>query len=71
MSGAPAGLDLLAAIALVLVLEGLALAILARSVPALLAEIERADARSLRRGGLASMLVGAALYLLVRGWAPG
>ena len=63
-------MDLLAAIALVLILEGLALAIFARSVPALLAELERLDPRSLRRAGLASIVAGAVLYLLVRGWAP-
>ena len=64
-------MDLLAAIALVLVLEGLALAIFARSVPALLAELERLEPRALRRTGVASIAVGALLYLLVRGWAAG
>lgn len=64
-------MDLLAAIALVLVIEGLALAIFARSVPALLAELQQFDPRSLRAAGLASIAVGAALYLLVRGWAAG
>lgn len=64
-------MDLLAAFALVLILEGLVLAIFARSVPALLAEIGRLDPRSLRRAGVASIVIGAVLYLLVRGWAPG
>ncbi len=64
-------MDLLAAIAIVLVLEGLVLAIFARSLPALLAEIERLDPGSLRRAGIASMVVGSVLYLLVRGWAAG
>lgn len=64
-------MDLIAAIALVLVIEGLALAIFARSVPALLAELERLDAAALRRAGIASTAAGAVLYLLVRGWAAG
>ena len=64
-------MDLLAAIALVLLIEGLALAIFARSLPALLAELERLDPRSLRLAGIASIALGTALYLLVRGWAAG
>lgn len=64
-------MDLVAAVALMLVLEGLALAIFARSVPALLAEIERLDPRALRLAGVASILIGAALYMMVRGWAAG
>jgi uncharacterized protein YjeT (DUF2065 family) len=64
-------MDLIAAIALMLVLEGLALAIFARSVPALLAEIERLDPRALRMAGIASIALGAVLYLLVRGWVAG
>jgi uncharacterized protein YjeT (DUF2065 family) len=64
-------MDLIAAIALMLVLEGLALAIFARSIPALLAEIERLDPRSLRRAGVASIAVGIAVYLLVRGGGAG
>jgi uncharacterized protein YjeT (DUF2065 family) len=64
-------MDLLAAIALVLILEGLALAIFARSVPALLAELDRLHPRALRRAGVASVALGAVLYLLVRGWAAG
>lgn len=64
-------MDLIAAVALMLILEGLALAIFARSVPALLAEIERLDPMALRRGGVASILVGAVIYLLVRGGTAG
>jgi uncharacterized protein YjeT (DUF2065 family) len=64
-------MDLLAAIALVLVLEGLALAVFARSMPALLAELQRHEPGVLRRAGLLSIAAGAVLYLLVRGWAAG
>ncbi len=64
-------MDLLAAIALVLVLEGLALAIFAGSYPALMAELQRLDPGALRRAGILSVAVGATLYLLVRGWASG
>ncbi len=63
-------MDLIAALALMLILEGLALAIFARSVPALLAEIERLDPRALRRAGIVSIALGTAIYLLVRG-GPG
>lgn len=59
-------MDLLAALALVLILEGLALAVFARSMPQLLAEIERLGPGSLRRAGLACIALGTALYLLVR-----
>ena len=64
-------MDLLAALALVLLLEGLALAVLARSVPQLMAEFERLGPGSLRRAGLACVAFGTVLYLLVRGWAGG
>lgn len=63
-------MDLLAATALVLIFEGLALAIFAGSLPQVLAEIERLGPRALRLIGLAGMAVGALLYLLVRG-GPG
>jgi uncharacterized protein YjeT (DUF2065 family) len=59
-------MDLLAAIALVLILEGLALAVFARSVPALMAELQRLDPGALRRAGVVSIAAGAVLYLLVR-----
>jgi uncharacterized protein YjeT (DUF2065 family) len=63
-------MDLIAALALMLILEGLALAVFARSVPALLAEMERLDPTALRRAGLVSIVVGTVVYLLVRG-GPG
>lgn len=59
-------MDLLAALALVLILEGLVLAVFARSLPQLLAEIERIGPASLRGAGLVCIAVGTALYLLVR-----
>lgn len=59
-------MDLLAAIALVLILEGMALAVFARSLPQLLAEIERLGPGSLRRAGLVCIGLGTALYLMVR-----
>jgi uncharacterized protein YjeT (DUF2065 family) len=59
-------MDLLAAIALVMVLEGLAMAVFARSVPQLLAEFERLGPGFLRRAGLVCIGLGTALYLLVR-----
>ena len=60
-------MDLLAAIALVLALEGLAMAIFARSMPQLLAEFERLGPGSLRRAGVVCIALGTVLYLLVRG----
>lgn len=59
-------MDLLAALGLVLVIEGLALAVFARSMPHLLAEIERLDPGSLRLAGLVCIGLGVALYLAVR-----
>jgi uncharacterized protein YjeT (DUF2065 family) len=64
-------MDLLAALALVLILEGLALAIFARSMPGLMAELQRLDPPALRRAGVLGIAAGTALYLLVRGWAGG
>jgi uncharacterized protein YjeT (DUF2065 family) len=63
-------MDLIAAVALMLILEGLALAVFARSVPALLAEMERLDPSALRRAGVVSIVIGTVIYLLVRG-GPG
>ena len=60
-------MDLLAALALVLVFEGLAAMIFAASLPELLAAIEGIGARQMRRIGIVMVLSGAALYLLVRG----
>lgn len=59
-------MDLLAAIALVLIFEGLVLAVFASSMPQLLAEIERIGPDSLRRTGLVCIGIGALLYLMVR-----
>lgn len=59
-------MDLLAALALVMVIEGLALAIFARSVPQVLAEIDLLGPRTLRRLGFFSVVFGAAVYLIVR-----
>jgi uncharacterized protein YjeT (DUF2065 family) len=64
-------MDLIAALALMLILEGLALAVFARSLPALLAEMERLDPRALRRAGVLGMVAGAVIYLLVRGGPAG
>lgn len=60
-------MDLLAALALVLVLEGLAIAIFARSIPEMMAEMQRLDPVRLRQAGLVAIALGAAAYLLVRG----
>ena len=59
-------MDLLAALGLVLVIEGLALAIFARSVPQVLAEIDQIGPAVLRKLGIVSILAGGAVYLLVR-----
>lgn len=62
-------MDLLAAIALLLIFEGLVLAIFASSMPQLLAEIERLGPASLRRAGLVSIAIGMLIYFAVRfGW---
>ncbi|HUF87022.1 MAG TPA: DUF2065 family protein [Thermohalobaculum sp.] len=60
-------MDLLAALALVLVIEGLAAMILAASLPQLLAVLEGIGARQMRLVGIVMAVSGAALYLLVRG----
>ena len=59
--------DLIAALALVLVLEGLALVMLARSLPELLATLEALDAGSMRWIGFVMLVSGAVVYLAVRG----
>ena len=59
--------DLIAALALVLVLEGLAMVMLARSLPELLAALEGMEASSMRWIGFAMLAVGAATYLVIRG----
>ena len=60
-------MDLLAALALVMVLEGLAVAVLARSIPELLAEIQHLGGGRLRRFGIVIAVIGAVLYVLIRG----
>lgn len=60
-------MDLLAALALVLVLEGLAVAVFARSIPEIMAEMQRLDAGRLRLSGLIAVVIGAIGYLAVRG----
>lgn len=60
-------MDLLAALALVLVIEGLAAMIFASSLPELLAALESVGARQMRVIGIVMAASGAVLYLLVRG----
>ena len=60
-------MDLLAAIALVLVFEGLAAMVFAASLPELLAALKGIGARQMRTIGIVMTVSGAALYLLVRG----
>ncbi|MEL6337021.1 MAG: DUF2065 family protein [Pseudomonadota bacterium] len=60
-------MDLLAAVALVLVIEGMVIAIFAGSMPALLAMLENAGQSQRRWGGIAMASIGAAAYLLIRG----
>ena len=63
-------MDLLAALALVLVIEGLALAIFCRSLPAVIAEVENINPVALRRVGIVMLLLGGAGYLLIRQGTP-
>jgi len=60
-------MDLLAALALVLVFEGLAAMIFASSLPALLSALDGIGARQMRIVGIVLAVSGGALYLLVRG----
>jgi len=59
-------MDLLAALALVLIFEGMAAMIFASSLPELLAAMQGIGARQMRLLGIVMALSGAALYLLVR-----
>jgi len=59
-------MDLLAALALVLIFEGVAAMVFAASLPELMAAIEGIGARQMRLIGIVMALSGAALYLLVR-----
>ncbi len=60
-------MDLLAALALVLVFEGLAALIFAASLPELLAALKGIGARQMRIIGIVMTASGGALYLLIRG----
>lgn len=59
-------MDLLAALALVFVLEGLAIAIFSGSVPEVLAAMRGVDGTRLRMAGIIIAVSGGALYLLIR-----
>lgn len=60
-------MDLLAALALVLLIEGLAAMIFASSLPELLAALRGIGARQMRIVGIVMVATGAVLYLLIRG----
>ena len=60
-------MDLLAAVALMLVIEGMAIAIFAGSLPELIASIEGLGEAGRRWLGLALTVLGAVVYILVRG----
>lgn len=60
-------MDLLAALSLVLVLEGLAVAIFAGSLPELLAAMRGLSPERVRGIGIAMVATGAVAYLLIRG----
>ncbi|MEM6488913.1 MAG: DUF2065 family protein [Pseudomonadota bacterium] len=60
-------MDLLAALALVAVIEGLVIAVFADSLPELLARVETMGADQRRWLGVALAAAGGAAYLLVRG----
>ena len=60
-------MDLLAALALVLVFEGLAAMIFASSLPELLAALRQIGDRQMRLVGIVMTVSGALLYLTVRG----
>ncbi|MDH3667578.1 MAG: DUF2065 family protein [Paracoccaceae bacterium] len=60
-------MDLLAALSLVLVIEGMAAMIFASSLPELLAALRGVGAQQMRMVGILMTLTGGALYLLIRG----
>lgn len=60
-------MDLLAALALVMVIEGLAIVIFSSSVPELLVALKETNTSQMRWIGLASIVGGSLLYLLIRG----
>lgn len=59
-------MDLAAALALVLVLEGMALAIFARSVPELMSEMTQVPPTKIRTIGIVCVVAGAVGYLYIR-----
>ncbi|MEM7212603.1 MAG: DUF2065 family protein [Pseudomonadota bacterium] len=63
-------MDLAAALALVLILEGMALVVFARSVPELMAEMTKVPSAKIRTIGLLCVGVGAIGYLMIRGGPP-
>ena len=52
-----------------MVIEGLAVAVFARSIPELMAELEHIGQAGLRRAGVLMAIAGAVAYLWIR--APG
>jgi uncharacterized protein YjeT (DUF2065 family) len=66
--GAPSGWSaLVTALGLVLVIEGLLLALIPEALKRIVAEILAQPARTLRLGGLVSAAIGLAVVWLVRG----
>ncbi len=60
-------LDLAAAAALVLVIEGLAVSLFSSRIEGLLERLQGLDPEQVRWGGLAMAVCGALVYFLVRG----
>ena len=67
MSGSGALTDLLAALALVAVIEGLAAALVSRRIADLLDALRMMDPERVRWGGLVLAVLGTFTYLAVRG----
>lgn len=59
-------MDLLAALALVCIIEGLAIAMFSGSVPELIAAMRSVTPARMRAAGIVIAASGAALYLLIR-----
>lgn len=59
-------MDLIAALGLVLLIEGLVLFVFARSLPELMAAMQEMDPGGLRRTGAVMATLGAICYVLVR-----
>ncbi len=60
-------MDLMAALALAFMIEGLALAIFASTLPELLSALAGLGERQMRFAGIVAAAVGAVLYLVIRG----